>query len=208
MLQRHGVAFSVGGYAEMDGDGAFVDYYEVLKVNPDCDGRILELAYHYLAKMYHPDNLATADSDRFGEVIEAYRALKDPEQRAEYDREYSRHNKKPAYVPPVDSDLAMDDKTASNDADAHTRILLALYKQRRENAFDPGVIGWFLQEMLGCTDDEFQFHIWYLKSKGFVEVTEQGTVAATVAGVDEVISIARSKPAEPLRIEQGGQPES
>jgi len=192
----------------MENGEPFVDYYEVLKVNPDCDARILELAYHYLAKMYHPDNLATADPDRFGEVIEAYRALKDPEKRAQYDVIHARSGKKPAFQPPTDMDLAIDDKTAANDGDTHTRILLALYKRRRENALDPGVIGWFLQEMLGCSDDEFQFHIWYLKSKGFVEVTEHGTIAATVAGVDEVISTARRAPSEPLRIQQTSDPEN
>ncbi|RVQ66023.1 molecular chaperone DnaJ [Croceicoccus ponticola] len=180
----------------------FVDYYEVLKVNPDCDARILELAYHYFAKMFHPDNLATADSDRFGEVIEAYRALKDPEKRAAYDRIYARTNGRQAYQFPGDTDLAVDEKTTVDDAETHDKILLALYKRRREHASDAGVIGWFLQEMLGCSEEHFAFHTWYLKSKGFIEVTEQGTIAVTVQGVDHVISTSRTSLSETLLIQQ------
>jgi len=188
------------GGSKIESEKSFIDYYEVLKVNPDCDARILELAFHYFAKMYHPDNPSTADSDKFGEVMEAYRALKDPEQRAAYDSIHARNSSKPAYHLPEDKDLAVDEKTAVSDADAHARILLALYKRRRENAAEAGIIGWFLQEMLGCSDDHFEFHIWYLKSKGLVEVTEQGTIAVTVQGVDHVISTSRTTLSETLLI--------
>lgn len=192
----------------MGNEQGYVDYYNVLKVNPDCDARILELAYHYFAKMYHPDNLATADPGKFGEVVEAYRVLRDPAKRAEYDRTYARNNGGPTYQFPVESDLAVDEKTAADDADTHAKILLALYKRRREHASDAGVIGWFLQEMLGCSEEHFEFHVWYLKSKGFIEVTEQGTIAVTVQGVDHVISTSRTNPAEPLRIQQSHSPEN
>ena len=43
----------------------FVDYYAVLQVRPDCEARILEMAYHHFAKMYHPDNVETADEETF-----------------------------------------------------------------------------------------------------------------------------------------------
>ncbi|WP_066557747.1 J domain-containing protein [Croceicoccus bisphenolivorans] len=186
----------------MDNGQGYVDYYAVLKVNPDCDARILELAYHYFAKMYHPDNLETANADKFNEVLEAYRALRDPEKRAEYDRQHGRNLGKTTYRIPVESDIALDENTALSDAETHLKILLYLYKKRRENAADAGVIGWYVQEMLGCSEDEFQFHVWYLKSKGHVEVTEQGTIAVTVAGVDHVISNSRASAAETLLLRQ------
>ena len=46
----------------MENGHDFVDYYDLLQVNPDCDARILELAYRHFAKMYHPDHPETADS--------------------------------------------------------------------------------------------------------------------------------------------------
>jgi len=178
------------------------DFYAILKVNPDCDARILELAYHYFAKMYHPDNAETADAGRFAQVVEAYRTLRDPDRRADYDRTHGLHNPAPAYQIPVGEDFAIDEETALGDAETHAKILLYLYKRRREQAKDAGVIGWYVQEMLGCSDELFEFHIWYLKSKGFVEVTEQGTIAVTIEGVDHVISQSRTARAQTLRIEQ------
>lgn len=189
-------------------ENVVVDYYQVLKVNPDCDARILELAYHYFAKMYHPDNQATADAEKFSEVIEAYRALRNPEQRAAYDRTYSQRDSRSAYQFPPYSDFAIDEKTVVNDAETQDKILFALYKRRREHASDAGVIGWFIQEMVDCSEEHFEFHIWYLKSKGFIEVTEQGTIAATVQGVDKVLSASRLNLAETLRIRQSHLPES
>ncbi|AKM11012.1 J domain-containing protein [Croceicoccus naphthovorans] len=179
-----------------------VDFYSVLKVNPDCDARILELAYHYFAKMYHPDNAETADPDRFNDVMEAYRTLRDPEKRAEYDRTYGFKTSRPAFQIPPQSDFAINEDTAAGDAEAHAKILLYLYKRRREHSDDPGVIGWFVQEMLGCSEDEFQFHLWYLKNKRFIEVTEQGTIAVTIDGVDHVIAMSRGGPPGTLRIRQ------
>ncbi len=190
----------------MDSGQNTIDYYAVLKVNPDCDARILELAYHYFAKMYHPDNAATANPEKFSEIVEAYRALRDPERRAEYDRQHGITGAQSgqAFDLPNDGDTALDEKAALSDAEAHAKILLYLYKRRREHASDAGVIGWYVQDMLGCSDEHFEFHVWYLKSKGFVEVTEQGTIAATIAGVDHVIATSRAAAAEPLRIEQSG----
>ncbi|WP_170234968.1 DnaJ domain-containing protein [Croceicoccus sediminis] len=186
----------------MENGQHYTDYYKVLKVNPDCDARILELAYHYFAKMYHPDNAATADPDRFAETIEAYRILRDPEKRAAYDRTYNRGSGASFEFPQSD-ELALDEKSALSDAETHAKILSFLYKRRREHASDAGVIGWLLQEMLGCSEDHFEFHVWYLKNKGFIEVTEQGTIAVTIAGVDHVIASSRTRQADTLMLQQG-----
>ena len=180
----------------------FVDYYDLLQVDPGCDARILEIAYHYFAKMYHPDHAETADVDRFNEVVIAYKVLRDPEQRAIYDESYAKHRVRPDFRTPTDDELEIDEKAALSDADIHETILLQLYKRRREHATDPGVVGWLLQEKLGCSDDQFEFHIWYLKSKKFLEITEQSTLAITIEGVDHVISTSRSSSREKLLLAQ------
>lgn len=169
----------------------FVDYYDLLKVDPDCDARTLEVAYHSFAKLYHPDSVDTADVEKFGEIIDAYKILRDSEKRANYDRDYSAALGKPQKQPPLNGNSGLDEQTAIGDAQIHAAILFQLYKKRRERAADPGVVAWLLQESLGCTDDQFEFHVWYLKSKGLLEITEHGTLAITIDGVDHVISTSR-----------------
>jgi len=79
---------------------------------------------------------------------------------------------------------------------------MSLYRKRREDSLNPGVIGFYLQEMLNCSDEQFEFHKWYLKEKGFILVTEQGTLAITIQGVDHVISMSQAAKAEKLLIAQ------
>lgn len=173
----------------------FVDFYEVLQVNPHCDLKIIESAYRHLAKIYHPDHESTADVDRFSAVIDAWNVLKVSEKRARYDEIYRQrmgHIEAPVDEPIVSGDVAR------GDAALQRNILMYLYKARRENFRGNGVGAYVLQEHFGCGDDAFEFHVWYLRSKGFLEVTEAGTLAITVDGVDHVISL--HQPVQPQRL--------
>jgi curved DNA-binding protein len=182
----------------------FVDYYDALQVSPSCDAKILEAAYHYLAKLYHPDHSETADTAKFKEVVEAYRVLRNPDQRAEYDILYVQNYPKGNPEFKTGLEFVPELSSALVDADDHAKILLFLYEKRRENAQNAGVVGFYLQEMLNCSDEHFDFHKWYLKEKGFVVLTEHGTLAITVQGVDHVISLSRHSKAEKLLIGQSG----
>ena len=169
----------------------FIDYYEVLQVSPNCSPKMLESAYRQLAKMYHPDHSKTANVEQFKKVVEAYRFLRDASARAEYD---ARHRTRS-----VDEDSApanprspLAEDNAASDADMHERILSILYRRRREKAQDAGLGNYHIQETVGCSDEHFEFHLWYLKSKGYIEMTEQGTMAITIDGVDHVISLSRA----------------
>ena len=180
----------------------FVDLYALLQVSPDCDGKILEKAYHHFALKYHPDQAETADVGKFQEVVDAYTVLRDREKRAEYDKQYAAHHGDNVFAFPGAQDAAVKGSEALADAEAHQKILMHLYKQRRENAEQPGVVGYFVQRMLGCSDESFDFHVWYLKSKGLISVTEQAELAITIEGVDHVISMSRTAEAEKLLIAQ------
>ena len=186
----------------MSDDQDFVDYYAVLQVEWDCDARTLELAYHFLAKMYHPDNSETADVDKFAAVIDAYRALRNPEDRARYDRVYESRMGNPKDRFSFDAKLGINEITALDDAELHATLLSQLYRKRREHPHDPGIVGWLLQEKLNCSENLFEFHVWYLKSKGLLDITEEGTLAITVAGVDHIIATSRKTLQEKLRIAQ------
>lgn len=182
-----------------DENQPFFDYYAALRVHPECDGRTLEIAYRKLAKLYHPDHPEFADVEKFNAVVQAYRALKDHGKRLAYDAQYSAHTGFEFSV--ADSVLA-EERTALSDADVHAETLMTLYKRRRERARDPGVGPYELQRMLACSEEAFDFHVWYLKSKGLIEITDQGTLAITIAGVDHVISTSRSAAQENLRLAQ------
>jgi len=180
----------------------FVDYYAILQVSPSCEAKALELAYHQLAKTHHPDHSGDRDTTRFNEVSEAYRILRSPEQRAKYDLLYANINGREAFETSARNEVGVDERTALNDSEAHAKILMFLYKKRREQAQDAGVVGFYLQELVNCSDEHFEFHKWYLKEKGFVSITEQGTMAITIQGIDHVISLSRSSNAEKLLLGQ------
>lgn len=181
----------------------FIDYYSVLQVNPNCSARALEAAYHALAKRYHPDHAENPDVAKLTAMIAAYRLLKDPNQRSDYNQDYAKYT---GFIfSSVPEDEHDHEGSALSDADAHAKMLKLLYKRRREQAQDPGIGRFFVQEALNCSDDIFEFHLWYLREKGFIFTTEQGTVGITVDGIDHVISMSRTILKENLRITQSAE---
>ncbi len=176
---------------------SFIDYYAVLGVDPACDAATLEKAYKTLARVFHPDHAATADIARFHAVAEAYAALKDPDERANFDEWRKAMLGEDRTTANVADGPGIDELAALHDADIHKKILLRLYNQRRERADDPGIIGYYIQKMLDCTDRNFEFHVWYLKSKGLIESLEDSSLAITIAGVDHVIAASRAAAENP-----------
>jgi curved DNA-binding protein len=188
----------------MESGQEFVDYYAVLQVTPTCDAKILEKSYRYFAQMYHPDHPKTADVEKFQAIIEAYNVLRNPESRIAYDKSYKTEKKRNFYSFAQGEETRIDEKDALSDEETHQKMLFFLYKRRREYPDDPGVIAYHIQQIIGCAEESYEFHVWYLKSKGFITMTEQGTMAITVDGVDYVISMSRTMEAERLLIGQAG----
>ncbi|KLI64296.1 DnaJ domain-containing protein [Aurantiacibacter marinus] len=184
----------------MEESSEFVDYYALLQVSPTCDITMLEKAYRHFAHMYHPDHPDTADVDKFQEILGAYRLLREPNARAEYDKSYKAQKGESFETAHVFDDIRIDAQDALVDAEMHEKMLYFLYKQRREQPEDAGVMVYRLQRMLGCSDDNFDFHVWYLKSKGLIVRTESGTIAITIEGVDHVISMSRAAEEKRLQI--------
>ena len=191
----------------MENGQDFVDYYALLQVDATCDAVMLEKAYRHFAQMYHPDHAETADVEKFQAIIAAYKVLRDPDQRAQYNREYKARRKTNFFEFAKNEDIRIDEQSAINDAEAHQTILFFLYKRRREHADDPGITGYFVQQLLNCSDESFEFHTWYLKSKGFIDITEEGKLAITIDGVDHVISTSRRHEAEKLLLAKANHTE-
>jgi molecular chaperone DnaJ len=62
------------------------DYYEVLGVPRNADGKAIKDAFRRLALQYHPDrNKEPGAEERFKEIAEAYAVLSDAKKRADYD---------------------------------------------------------------------------------------------------------------------------
>jgi len=65
----------------------FTDYYQSLGIARDASTDDITKAYRRLAHKYHPDVSKEPDAEeKFKEISEAYKTLKDPEKRAAYDQ--------------------------------------------------------------------------------------------------------------------------
>ena len=182
----------------MEDGHSFVDYYAILQVDPACSARALEMAYRHLAKIYHPDHPETADPRRFTAITEAYAMLRKPDKRSGYDMLYAR---KTGYAFAPKPARRTEGMAAINDASMHASILMFLFKKRRASAHHPGAGAYDILRTLDCSDENFEFHAWYPRKKGFIEHTEDGQYAITVEGVDHVIATAEAAE-KTLRITQ------
>jgi hypothetical protein len=159
----------------------FVDYYELLQLSPNADVETIERIFRHLAKKYHPDNNEFADNDRFVQMVEAHRTLIDPETRAGYDVRYHDYwNRKWKLASEASNGSAL-----GNDKVTRERLLSLLYVQRRRSMKNPGLGEHEMAHLLGTPPELVEFHLWYLKAKGWVERLETGHLGITALGVDQ-----------------------
>ena len=181
----------------------FVNYYEVLEVSPGASSEAIEHSFRHLARRYHPDNRDTGDRGKFDTVVTAHDTLKDAGKRARY------HDDNHNYLPPFsqsadeesqkgatsDTDVIDSDDTSlyslgiDRDASIQNSILTMLYIQRRRNVREPGIGSAELERLSGCPYEHLEFHLWYLKAKGWVATGEDGLLAITIDGVDRASMI-------------------
>ena len=162
----------------------FIDYYEILEISPNADSGAIERMFRYLAQRYHPDNHDTGDRLRFDEIMAAHDTLRDPVKRAQYDIQYKNQLGLRWRL----AEEASDNKTIERDVDIQNRLLSILYVKRRQNVRDAGVGDIELERLLDCPPEQLEFHLWYLKEKGWIGRTENGTLAITIEGVDRTNS--------------------
>src|ERR1044071_9325531 len=112
----------MGTIAMSDGE-PFIDFYDILQVDPNCDSRVLEAAYHRLAKIYHPDHTGSPDTAQFSALSEAYKLLRNRNKRAKYDILYFQHFPGRMSKSPPESGSGLEEGPALDDAEAHARIL-------------------------------------------------------------------------------------
>lgn len=162
-----------------------LDHYEVLQVSPRADQETIERVFRLLAKRYHPDNQASGNAERFTALVDSYRILADPEQRARFDAVYEGARESRWRL--------FDQESATNELVADGRIRLALlsilYIARRNSAQEPGVGIVEIERLLACPDGVVAFHMWYLRENGWIQRLESGLFAITASGVDRVFEL-------------------
>ena len=160
----------------------FTDYYEDLQISPNADNETLERVYRLLAKRYHPDNGQTGSVERFDLITQAYQILSKPEKRAAYDATYEEAKARQWKV----RSGATSSRGFKDDTRLRNSILSILYVERRNGSVDSAIGLWRMEKMLGWPEKILEFHIWYLKEKGWIQRTDTGGYAITAAGVDIV----------------------
>jgi len=161
----------------------FSDHYETLQLSPNADAETINRVYRILAKRYHPDNAETGNRKKFEVIREAYDVLSDPEQRAAYDVTYERERETTLQI----VEEASSGEGFAGDERIFNGILSLLYLARRRDAYKGGMGIVKLERSLGFSSEFLEFHVWYLREKGWIERLETGHLAITVAGIDRVI---------------------
>jgi curved DNA-binding protein CbpA len=156
----------------------FTDFYEILEISPNANSETIERIFRYLALRYHPDNQDTGDLSRFSEIVEAHDTLKDPVKRAQYDIQHKDHSGSRWKLAEEASN------TKGMDVVIQDRLLSILYVKLRQDINDPGIGYAELELLSGCPREYLEFHLWYLKAKGWIGRLENGMLAITVEGVD------------------------
>jgi DnaJ-domain-containing protein 1 len=164
------------------GNAPFTDYYEILEISPNARQETIERIFRHHARRYHPDNQDTGDFARFNEIVEAHDALKDPVKRAQYDIQHQNRSN----IHRTLAEEASDPRGIERDADIQGKVLSILYVKCRRSIDDPGFGNVELERLSGIPREHLEFHLWYLKQKGWIRTLDNGQIAITVEGIDRV----------------------
>lgn len=163
-------------------DNPFVDYYELMQLSSSADSDTIERIFRHLAMKYHPDNIRSGDAEKFRMIVDAHRVLSDPERRAGYDVKYGEYWKNKWKI----ASEASNKTSFAADRVNRDAVLSILYVQRRRDMRKPGVGAFEIARLLSVPAELVEFHVWYLREKGWAERTETGQLAITSLGVDQV----------------------
>ena len=163
-------------------DEPFVDFYEVLQVSVNADTDTIERVYRHLAKRYHPDNQHTGNATQFDLLVKAHTVLTHPERRAAYDVSHQQNVMARMQL----AHEASESGGYESDRLLRARVLSLLYVQRRREPQKPGMGNMDLCKLLSCPYEHLEFHLWYLRQRKWIELTENGLLTITVDGVDQV----------------------
>ncbi len=172
----------------------FVDHYDVLEVSPKASVSTIERVFRFLAKKHHPDLSENSDGTHFTKLVTAFEALRDPQQRAAYDRVYKQENQ-------VRAELVEGANAATDDCIQRYKLLSILYAQRKRDFKKPGIGLGTLETMVPYSPQTVAFHLWYFREKGWIGREESGQLSITAAGVDQIEAMNQEAVTNQLRLE-------
>jgi len=168
-------------YAQPKAKGdAPADYYEILQLGRNADTDTIHRVYRMLAQRYHPDNTESGSAERFRQVLEAYRVLSDPEQRAAYD------------VAHLDTQRVrwriFDQNTVIDEFEAEKAkrkgVLALLYRKRVTSPRDPNMTAQEMEDLLAVPREHLEFTFWFLRENNWAARTDNNKFSITVQGVE------------------------
>ncbi|MBQ7256142.1 MAG: DnaJ domain-containing protein [Abditibacteriota bacterium] len=158
-------------------------FYEILNIEEDASLLDIKTHYHKLARLYHPDiTKLTNTHDKFIEINEAYRTLKDPILRKAYDfglRQRRDRNNGPTTsfragegnvsVEKVDLEQAQKAYKAKTAADLAN---IDTFKKKALSSFANGSMNEALYNLEECLKiDDQQYEMW--KMRGDIYLSQQ-----------------------------------
>jgi len=160
-----------------------IDFYEILEVSPNASQETINRMYRFFAQRYHPDRREAGNAEKFAQICEAHDVLKDPEKRVAYDIRHKKNSEFHWHLVEEAGDTGRFD----NDVVIQERVLSVMYVKRKRDTKNPGCGNMELERLTGCTREILDFHLWYLKEKGWIIRLEDGFLAITAAGVDKTL---------------------
>jgi len=160
---------------------SFIDYYDLMQISPNADVETIQHVFRHLAKKWHPD-YRNGDPEQFKLLVEAHKTLTNTERRAAYDLRYQRFWENKWNL----AAEASDGRSIVDDSEVREGLLSLYYVQRRSKMNDPGLGEMEVARLMRIPVHLIEFHIWYLKEKGWIQRLENGQFALTARGVDEV----------------------
>lgn len=161
-----------------------LDFYEILEISPNASQDTIDRMFRFLAQRYHPDRPDTADPEKFDHIVKAHEVLRDPEKRAAYDIKYKKNSESNWHL----VEEASEKDNFENDAVTQERVLSVMYIKRKRDIYNPGCGTMELERLTGCPREMLDFHLWYLREKGWITRLEDGLLAITADGVDKTLS--------------------
>ncbi len=164
-----------------------VDYYELLQVHPKANADMVNRAYRLLAQVYHPDNAATGDVEKFRQLTIAYKTLSDESLRASYD---IAHNAAIQSMWSVFKGSAPRTGMAAERRKRHG-ILAALFQKRAAEPAAPSMSIFELEDVLSVSREQLEFTLWYLRERTLVTRSDNNRFQITAEGVDDLERMER-----------------
>ncbi len=179
-------------------DNQVMDFYEILEISPNANSETVDRVFRFLAQRYHPDHKETGDVEKFTQIIKAHETLRDPEKRVAYDIQ---HKKTSEYHWNLIEE-AGDMDNFENDEVIQSRLLSVMYTKRKRHRHNPGTGNLELERLTGCPNEILDFHLWYLREKGWISRLENGLLAITADGVDKSLAEHHDRRTEKLLTDQ------